>query len=150
MKMFSTVLMTAVVSVLSLTACASPNYVENTGVGVAEGAPSAACALKFSSQSLCVSYDWEVSPTESETGTFVARFTNSTSGALLDPALPLKVILWMPSMGHGSSPVEVTRLSQGLYRVSRVFFSMPGTWQIRFQLMQGSTMVEEQIATLQF
>lgn len=137
---------------VSLTACAHPNYQENSNSNPQESGEktNSRCFLQFSSQALCAAYDWETYPSESETGAFVARFTNPATGSLIDPALPLKVVLWMPSMGHGSSPVEVTRLSVGLYRVARVYFSMPGTWQIRFQLLQQGTMVEEQIATIQY
>ena len=133
----------------SVSACAHPNYQE-ASVAPASESKTATCALKYNSQNLCAAYDWETYPTGSDMGAFVARFTNPTSGALVDPALSLKVVLWMPSMGHGSSPVTVTRLSTGVYRVDKVFFSMPGTWQIRFQLMQSGAVVEEQIATLQF
>lgn len=34
----------------------------------------------------------------------------------------------MPDMGHGTSPVTIFHLSQGLYRVDDIFFSMPGRW----------------------
>ncbi|RYZ73595.1 MAG: hypothetical protein EOP05_09900 [Proteobacteria bacterium] len=151
MKFFVSALALATTLTLSLTACAHPNYIEQSGQALSPEKGSAGeCLLKFTSQDLCGDFNWEKMPNESETGVFVVRFTHPQSGSLVDPSLPLKVILWMPSMGHGSSPVEVTRLSTGLYRVARVFFSMPGTWQIRFQLMQANNVVEEQIATLQF
>lgn len=150
MKAFVSTLVLSAGIAFTLTACAHPNYQASSEAPEADVKPGTSCALKFNSQNLCAAYDWEKYPTESETGAFVARFTNPTSGALIDPALSLKVILWMPSMGHGSSPVTVTRLSTGVYRVDRVFFSMPGVWQIRFQLIQAAAVVEEQIATLQF
>lgn len=138
----------AFVVALALSACAHPNYQEGPAP-VGETKTGATCALKFNSQNLCAGYDWEKYPSESETGTFVVRFTNPTSGTLVDPGLSLKVILWMPSMGHGSRPVSITRLSSGVYRVDQVYFTMPGVWQIRFQLHQSNTIVEEQISTLE-
>ena len=43
----------------------------------------------------------------------------------------MKVSLWMPSMGHGSSPVKLTQIDVNKYQVSEAFFMMPGTWVVR-------------------
>lgn len=43
----------------------------------------------------------------------------------------LTVQLWMPSMGHGSSPVKITQLGVNKYKVTEAFFVMPGTWEVR-------------------
>lgn len=48
-----------------------------------------------------------------------------------------KVYLWMPSMGHGSSPVKVNRISTGIYEVTDVYFIMEGDWEIRIKLDNG-------------
>ncbi len=41
---------------------------------------------------------------------------------------------WMPSMGHGSptDPV-VTEVSPGVYEISKVVFTMPGLWEVRYR-----------------
>lgn len=53
------------------------------------------------------------------------------------------VFLWMPSMGHGSSPVTLKKLDTGIYDVSDVYFIMDGDWQIRIQLKNNETILEE-------
>lgn len=75
---------------------------------------------------------------------------NLVDGSFLaeDPYLELAVVLWMPSMGHGSSPVTIERLDRGTYRVSEVFFTMAGDWEIRVQLKAGNDVKSEAILPL--
>lgn len=53
------------------------------------------------------------------------------------------VFLWMSSMGHGSGPVTIKKLDTGIYDVSDVYFIMDGEWQIRIQLKNNETILEE-------
>lgn len=57
--------------------------------------------------------------------------------------LDFKVMLWMPTMGHGSFPVSVKKIGDGVYEANEVFFTMPGHWDIHFQLYENNTMNEE-------
>lgn len=57
--------------------------------------------------------------------------------------LDIRVKLWMPTMGHGSFPVQVTNLGHGLYQASDVFFTMPGYWDIHFQIFEEGRMKSE-------
>jgi hypothetical protein len=43
----------------------------------------------------------------------------------------LKVKLWMPEMGHGTTPVKVTPQGNGHYSVTEANFSMAGKWQVQ-------------------
>jgi len=54
-----------------------------------------------------------------------------------------KIILWMPSMGHGSSPVLINKIGTGVYDVSEVYFIMDKDWQIKVQLIEGANILEE-------
>ncbi len=52
-----------------------------------------------------------------------------------------RVVLFMPDMGHGSSPTKIAKLSEpGHYQVSKLYFTMPGTWEVRvtFRPADGS------------
>jgi hypothetical protein len=60
------------------------------------------------------------------------------------------VVLWMPSMGHGSSPVSVAKIDVGTYRASQVFFTMPGDWEIRIQRLVNGAVVEQAVIALRF
>lgn len=127
------------------TSCAKPQYLERTNEAILETSKKEVCFSGGSASSLCISLSWDTMPTETEFGRFIFMLKGQ-DGVLRDPGnepdgsagapqveLP-KVVLWMPSMGHGSSPVAVERISKGLYLARDVFFSMKGDWEIRFQL----------------
>lgn len=48
-----------------------------------------------------------------------------------------KVKLWMPGHNHGSTPVQLGEVSEGCRTLTRVNFSMPGDWEVRFELNSG-------------
>lgn len=43
----------------------------------------------------------------------------------------LKLVLWMPTHNHGSSPVDVNQVGVNKYHVTNAFFVMPGEWIVR-------------------
>lgn len=46
--------------------------------------------------------------------------------------LGLKVVPWMPAMGHGTSiKPTIFESSPGIYQLDHLILFMPGTWQIR-------------------
>lgn len=112
------------------------------------------CRLPFSNAALCASLEWETIPSDERRGSFLLRFWNlklgNENGPYVTPENPIFVKLWMPSMGHGSSPVRVETLLDsgkvaipGIFRVSEVFFVMGGEWEIWIQLRDG-TVVRDQ------
>ena len=74
--------------------------------------------------------------------TFVDSFDHKR---FIDPMNEPHILLWMPGMGHGSSPVRIERVDVGRYFASEIFFIMTGEWDIHFQLKSGSVVVEEKI-----
>jgi hypothetical protein len=116
-----------------LSGCAQPKYADESPAVQAERSPSC-----FKSGD-CVSFKWEKAPTESDFGLFSFQITGASTSISDVPS----VLLWMPSMGHGSSPVRVTPLGSGTYRAERVFFTMRGNWEIHFQLKDGEEIKDE-------
>ncbi len=43
----------------------------------------------------------------------------------------MNVVLWMPAMGHGSSPVKTELFAVNHYKVTQAYFIMPGQWEVR-------------------
>ena len=65
--------------------------------------------------------------------------TDATSGEA-QTGLELKVVPWMPAMGHGTTvPPRVVEASPGIYEIRNLYLFMPGTWQIRTDLVGAST-----------
>lgn len=141
---------------VSLTACAQPKYENvikesNPGNGSTSEKVSQ-CQVKFKNSQYCLTWVWEVEPTDSVAGSLVFKISRGNnfddSPVLTDFDFPVSVLLWMPSMGHGSSPTKTEKLDVGTYRTSNVFFVMPGDWEIRFQVKDGKTITDEAIVSL--
>lgn len=133
--------------------CAQPKYVNklNSENGSVHEEKKSNCDIVFTKSKMCLSWKWEEKPTSSEMGSLIFktfRLNNYDQTAIqIDPifeqtSVP-QVVLWMPSMGHGSSPTNTIRLDVGTFRVSDVFFIMPGEWQIKFQIKNGEEVLDE-------
>jgi len=148
--MFGKFITTLLLSV-SLPACAVPHYVTQTGATTTPGQKADACQAKFASER-CVSYTWEKMPTDRDVGSFLFKTfrPNAADGSpvLEDLDGTVAVMLWMPSMGHGSSPVTVERVDVGTYRATQVFFVMRGEWEIHFQVKDGNSVRDQAIVPI--
>lgn len=124
--------------------CAERQYVEPRDLTVQE--QDLSCAARFGSGH-CVVMRWERQPTEEEPGSFLFKVfpRRDWDGTPMAEDLPgeMTVLLWMPSMNHGSVPVNVERLGPGSYRATNVYFIMKGDWEIRF-LSKESDQVRDQ------
>lgn len=92
------------------------------------------CELSFPNAGFCGQILWENGPQTDDESRFVLRSWKMGAQTFADFNYTLKVKLWMPSMGHGSSPVKIRDRGDGTYKISDVYFTMPGHWQIRITL----------------
>jgi len=67
---------------------------------------------------------------------------------LVDVNDPVDLVLWMPAMGHGSSPVQVNKLDVGTYEALNVLFVMPGLWEMKFQITDDKGVVDEVVVPI--
>jgi len=114
------------------------------------------CPLSFPSAHLCASLTWDHSPTQEEDNPFKLRFWSADqgteSGPYVNPEKTVFAKLWMPSMGHGSSPIKLSPsrdssgdVIPGIFEASQVYFIMGGAWEVRVQLRAGTRVDEESI-----
>ncbi len=68
----------------------------------------------------------------------------------------IDVVLWMPSMGHGSAPTQVERaidksgnIIPGTFNVKNVYFIMGGDWEVRVTLTDVEGLQETQSFKIQ-
>ena len=131
------------------------NAADTAASGLTTPAP-ATCPLSFPRAGLCASLSWSSGPNAEAMNSFVLRFWSASSatanGPFSNPAKSVFVKLWMPSMGHGSSPVTVTHKQDathtnltGQFEATNVYFVMPGAWDIHIQLRDGTTVSEEAV-----
>lgn len=104
--------------------------------------------FRFKKSELSFSLAWDQSPHMGE-NKFTLKIWNSASGTVngpyVDPTNNLHIFLWMPSMGHGSSPVKITKTQPGVYEVTNVYFIMGGKWELKLQLLNDGKLVDETV-----
>lgn len=136
-------LISTLFSLVLLTSCGDSPFLEdeNQRVQGVQGTDSLRGQL-FISENIQVSPYWALGPsvaTESKI-TFLLLDKN---GAPLNEQKDIRVKLWMPTMGHGSFPVKVTFHGLGMYQATDVFFTMPGYWDIHFQIFEEGSLTQE-------
>lgn len=134
------------------TSCMQPKYAppqsaeqtSNTSPTVLEKIGD--CSLRWSKSGYCMNWFWEIKPTNQTAGVLVFKMyrLNQYDQTPVEVELTQmpEVILWMTDMGHGSTPTTIQRLDVGTYKVSNVFFVMPGKWEIRFQIKSADALVD--------
>lgn len=137
--MFGKTVVLVVLALVFVTSCARPKYVEESAAHetpVHKVEAIADCATAFSESKYCLSWYWEIKPTSKQAGSLIFKVYRlnefDKTPVVVDLAQVPDVVLWMSSMGHGSTPTKTSRLDTGTYRASNVFFIMPGDWDIRF------------------
>jgi hypothetical protein len=142
---------------LFLVGCAQPKYIDdNKNVQNNNSVYDAAvdCSTRFTQSQICLLWYWEQKPNSSEVGrlifkTYRLNSFDKTAIEVNSVSIP-QVQLWMPGMGHGSTPTQVVQLDTGTYRVQNVFFIMPGEWDIRFQIKDGDHINDEAVVHITF
>lgn len=67
----------------------------------------------------------------------VTRATKAANVCTDTPATVNEAKLWMPDMGHGSTPAKVTPLTPTCAKIEKINFVMAGDWEIRVSLANG-------------
>jgi hypothetical protein len=105
-------------------------------------------SFKFSKTKFSFTLDWITGPIKGESK-FILKSWHEDLGSLSGPYqdLPndLHIYLWMPDMGHGSSPVKIKKLGTGEYEVNSIYFIMGGKWEIYFQLLKNKVDVLDEV-----
>lgn len=105
------------------------------------------CPIKFSNSNWCAKIEWNIGPASNQENFFTLKFWDhrfgTRSGPYLSPTSKIDIKATMPLMPHGSSPIKVLQVNQGIYQVRRLYFFMPGDWIIRIKLL-SQTSIEPQ------
>jgi hypothetical protein len=108
---------------------------------------STECPFSFPKAGLCASWTWiDVPAVEVELSASVKFWnakTGTPNGPYVAPSSAFRPYLWMPSMGHGSSPIRVTPQETGTFLLEGIFFSMPRDWTLNIELKLGNNELEK-------
>lgn len=90
------------------------------------------CAIPMYNKEVCVQIEWIKGPLLKVENSFKMIVTDKT-GNKFNPSA-IEVELWMPSMGHGSSPTSVSAVVDGEFLVNSIYFIMRGDWDVIIRL----------------
>lgn len=110
--------------------------------------------LVFAEGAAVARLTWLQGPRVSEESVLRLEWLDAGLSAIEAPG-PVKVTLWMPDHGHGSSPTRIQqeigldgRPLAGVYRVSRMYFTMGGLWEVRVSLSRSVAPAETQVLSV--
>jgi hypothetical protein len=105
--------------------------------------------LMFDNGALHAHLSWEIGPAISSESVLRIVWMNGVDHSPIDLSRNFNVVLWMPSMGHGSVPTHIEQVVDsggqalsGVYLVKNIQFIMGGDWEVRV-ILEGHDGVEE-------
>jgi hypothetical protein len=100
-------------------------------------------ALSFTKLNMPFEITWQNGcPSLDNNCSFTISFANNTpDGAVFFSEL------WMPDMGHGSSPFDIIQTGPNEWQFSEVYFLMTGVWQLKLNMKLNDGSTDEVILT---
>lgn len=97
--------------------------------------------LSFKNNTLHIHASFPVAPVVGEESMLVLETRDAQTHGPTEIEDTVQVVLWMPSMGHGSAPTVVEKVAPDVYHVKNVYFIMGGEWDVQVLLKdaQGQT-----------
>lgn len=106
--------------------------------------------LKFAGGAIHAHIFMEQMPNDKDEAKMRLEWHDGATHAFIEPG-QFEVDLFMPEMGHGSSPTQIThsvdakgQAETGVYEVSSMYFIMSGDWEVRVTLKSANGAVETQ------
>ncbi len=103
--------------------------------------PALAGHLSFKQNTLHIHASFPNDPVVNQDSLLVLEAKDASTHKETELTDNVDVVLWMPSMGHGSAPTQVERaidangnILTGVFNVRNVFFIMGGEWEVRVTL----------------
>ena len=116
---------------------------------------SAGYHLAYKNNTLHLHAQFVNSPVTGKENLLQLQAMNPASHQPTDLTDKVEVVLWMPAMGHGSSPTRVEKVLDqngqaipGAYNVHKIYFVMGGTWEVRIILTDAQGQKETQTFTV--
>ena len=126
------------VLLLALTGCGKSPLLNKVNKNLYEVTGGILLSEQFPNQKIGFSLNWIVRPGLDELSSFELKLDRPLSAGQ-----SLKVYLWMPEMGHGSSPVTTTQLNSTDYIFSELAFIMPGLWDLHVEILENNQVIDQ-------
>ena len=92
----------------------------------------------FIKEQLEFTINWKVAPSLDELGILELELARP-----LKSNQSLNAFIWMPEMGHGSSPIEQAQVSNTHFSFSEIAFIMPGLWVLHVEIIENNKVVDK-------
>lgn len=93
---------------------------------------------EFSKEQLGFSMNWILAPALDDLSSFEFKLERP-----LKNNQTLNVYIWMPEMGHGSSPIDMKQLNSTDYVFSELAFIMPGLWVLHIEILENNQVMDQ-------
>lgn len=133
---YTTIVILFLTSLLS--SCGKSPLLNKLENNIQEIAGSVSLNENFPHSSAEFSLSWTTPPSLDIMGSFAVKFTTP-----LKDNQTLNAFIWMPEMGHGSSPIEIVQMNLSHFNFSEVAFIMPGLWVLHIELLENNQVVDE-------
>lgn len=122
----------------------SPFTETQTAPDSVRGYQQLASDIFFTTEDINVSVYWRSGPVVGDECKLLVVMTDRENRPV-SPSKRFHLMLWMPTMGHGSFPITVKETSLGVFEATEVFFTMPGYWDLHFQLLDENNDVFDEV-----
>lgn len=124
--------------IFTLLSCGKSPLLNKVDKGLNEISGGVLLSEQFPKEQLGFSMNWIVSPTLDNLASFELKLEKP-----LKNNQTLNVYIWMPDMGHGSSPVEMKQLNSTDYIVNEIAFIMPGLWVLHIEILENNQVTDQ-------
>lgn len=127
-----------IIIIMTFAACGKSPLFNKISKNITEISGNAALNEKFPSKNINFILIWKSPPGLEELGVFEIELTKPMA-----PELTLDAFIWMPEMGHGSSPIVITKSTDLNYIFSEIAFIMPGLWVLHVEIKENNKVVDK-------
>lgn len=107
--------------------------------------------LVFQNGALHAHASWTTGPQVNDESVLRLEFKDASTHQSIELNATVKVVLWMPDMGHGSSPTQTQRVTNeagealpGAFNIKDIYFIMGGKWEVNVTLTYPNGQTETQ------
>lgn len=125
-------------SILVLAGCGKSPLLNKVSKNLSEVTGGVLLSEQFPNTQIGFSLNWVVSPSLDELSSFELKLDHA-----LTNTQSLNVYIWMPEMGHGSSPVTATQVNAENYIFSELAFIMPGLWVLHVEILENNQVIDQ-------
>ena len=93
---------------------------------------------QFPIEKLSFSINWIIKPTLENLSSYELKLARP-----LPQTQTLNSFIWMPDMGHGSSPIQICLLNATDFNLSEIAFIMPGLWVLHIEILENKQVIDQ-------